>query len=220
MKGNSSAVCIACGCRTAYTLTSHAETVTVRGICFSYVEHSAHCIHCGNEIYVPEVNDENAQSREDSFRKAASLITAAEINEILTKYHIGAGPLARALGFGEVTVNRYVGGQLPSKAHSDKLLEVLESHKKMEEYLEANKSQISGVAYNKCRNAINELNNIYSSNKIDVVARYLLYKCSDITPMALQKILYYSQAFFQALFGKRKIPAASYVFHNSSFIKK
>lgn len=202
MKGISTAVCIECGCKTTYTLKSHLEKLTVRGISFKYVEHSAHCTQCGNEVYVPEVNDENVRSREDEYRKAALLITVSDINEILEKYSIGAGPLAKLLGFGEVTINRYINGQLPSKSHSDKLLEILESHEKMEEYLESGRNEISNVAYTKCRAAIDELKKIYSNKKIDIVARYLLCKCADVTPMALQKMLYYAQAFFQALFNK------------------
>lgn len=202
MKGNSTAICIECGCKTAYTLKSTLEELTVRGVTFKYVEHSAYCTQCGEEVYVAEINDENVQSREDGYRKAAHLITISEINEILEKYSIGAGPLAKLLGFGDITINRYIAGQLPSKTHSDKLMEVLESYTTMEYYLETNKAEISSVAYNKCRAAIDELRNLYSDKKIDVVTRYLLCKCTDITPMALQKMLYYAQAFFQALFQK------------------
>lgn len=202
MKGISTAFCIECGCKTTYTLSSHLETLTIRGVSFSYAEHNAHCTHCGNKVYVPEVNDENVQSREDEYRKAALLITVSGINEILEKYNIGAGPLAKLLGFGEITINRYVNGQLPSKSHSDKLLEIYQSHEKMEEYLESGRNEISDVAYTKCRTAIDRLKGVYSDRKIDIVARYLLCQCADITPLALQKMLYYSQAFFQVLFNK------------------
>lgn len=202
MNGNPTALCITCGCKTNYTIKSHLEKLTVREISFNYVEHTAFCSLCGNEIYVPEVNDENVQSREDAYRKAANLITVSEINEILEKYCIGAGPLAKVLGFGEITINRYLNGQMPSKSHSDKLLEIRASHKMMEEHLESNKAAISSVAYSKCRTAIDDLNALYSDSKIEVVTRFLLCKCTDITPMALQKILYYAQSFFQALFNK------------------
>ena len=70
----------------------------------------------------------------------------------------------------------------------------------MEEYLETNKGKISATAYKKCRLAIDKLKPIYSGNKIDATARYLLHKDSDITPMALQKMLYYAQSFFQAMY--------------------
>ena len=41
---------------------------------------------------------------------------------------------------------------------------------------------------------------VYSEEKINVVTRYILSKSCDITPLAFQKLLYYAQSFFKALF--------------------
>ena len=202
MNETSTVFCLNCGCKRAFKrITARAET-EVRGIRFGFVETRAVCTECGEAVYVPEVNDENVQAREDAYRKAAGLITIEEIQRIIKKYSIGAGPLAQALGFGEVTINRYLGGQLPSKANSEKLLEVLASHKKMEEALETNRAAVSDVAYRKCKETLDHLNELYGSRKIEVVTRYLLKKAHEITPLALQKMLYYAQAFFYALFDE------------------
>lgn len=194
------AYCISCGEKQPYKVKTTREENTVRGITFSYVVYTAFCMECGEEVYVPEINDFNVQSREDAYRRASHLITIGEVKEILQKYSIGAAPLALLMGFGEVTITRYLGGQLPSKEHSDKLLEVRASHKKMEEYLESGKERITPVAYQKCRNAVDELIDLYGENKIELVARYILHKVDDITPLALQKLLYFAQAFYHALF--------------------
>lgn len=196
------AFCLNCGCNRAYKKTTVRSETEVRGVKFGFVETIAACEECGSEVYVPEVNDENVDARENAYRKIAGLITVEEIQQILTKYNIGAGPLAQAMGFGEVTITRYLSGQLPSKENSNKLLEVLASHKKMETYLESNRDSISDVAYRKCRETLDHFNELYSSRKIEVVTRYLLKKVTDITPLALQKILYYVQAFFFALYGE------------------
>ena len=196
------AYCINCDEKQPYKLRTTREEITVRGTTFSYLEHTAYCAECGDEVYVAEVNDMNAQAREDAYRKASRLVTISEIKEILDKYKIGAGPLALVMGFGEVTITRYLSGQLPSKDHSEKLLEVRASHRKMEEYLESGKDRISNVAYQKCRKEIDKLIDLYGKNKIELVARYILCKTMDITPMALQKLLYYAQAFYHALFGE------------------
>ena len=192
--------CIECGDYKPFTVKTTREEITVRGITFSYLEQTAYCSECGDEVYVPELNDINVQAREDAYRKASRLITVSEVNELLKKYNIGAGPLAKLLGFGDVTINRYLGGQIPSKEHSEKLLELRASHSIMEEYLENGKDLITPVAYQKCREAIDKLKALYGTNKIEVIARYILCKSSDITPMALQKLLYSAQAFFHALF--------------------
>ena len=39
---------------------------------FSYVEALALCKECGDELYVPDINDRNVQSREAAYRKAVS----------------------------------------------------------------------------------------------------------------------------------------------------
>lgn len=195
------AFCLNCGGEENYRVHSCRAEATIRGITFSYVKSRAHCAVCGEEVYIPIINDLNAQAREDAFRKAAGLITVDEIQRILKKYNIGAGPLAKALGFGEITINRYMSGHLPSKQNSDTLLEVLGSHKVMEQFLEANREAVGSVAYLKCRAELDKLNELYGSKKIEVVIRYLLRKVSDVTPLALQKMLYYAQSFYYALFG-------------------
>ncbi len=202
MEGRKSTVfCIECGVDREYKILTRRTAVEVRGVHFSYLELVAVCEGCGEELYVPEVNDANVQAQEDAYRKAAGIITVQEIHAILKKYDIGARPLAKLMGYGEVTVNRYVAGQLPSRQHSEELLKVLASHKEMERRLEAHADEMTIVAQKKCRVALDQLGNLYSDEKIGVVARYLLNKAGEITPMALQKLLYYAQAFFKVLFG-------------------
>ena len=201
MENKKVAYCIACGEDVPYKVITTRETITIRGITFSYLEQSAYCAKCGEALYVPELNDENVQAREDAFRKASRLITVAEIREILDKYKIGAGPLAKLLGLGDVTINRYLSGQLPSREISEKLLKIRASHIEMEQYLEKGRNLITDIAYQKCRAELDKLNSLYGNNKIELVARYILCHCLDITPLALQKLLYYAQAFFRALYG-------------------
>lgn len=193
--------CINCDEKTEHKVKTRRVELTVRGVTFSYAEKYAVCAVCGEEKYVGEVNDANIAPREEAYRKAADLITVAQIEQILKKYNIGAGPLAKLLGFGDVTINRYVGGQLPAKAHSDLLKKVLSSYKVMEKYLEENKSGITPVAYAKCRAALDAIAAMRGEGKIALVARYMIQKADEVTPMVLQKLLYYAQAFFRALYG-------------------
>jgi len=194
--------CIECGCDTPYSLAYNRVNVTVRGIKFSYVETTALCDRCGEEIYVPEVNDLNHDERENAYREAACLISRSGIMEILDKYCIGAGPLAKLLGFGDITINRYVNGQLPSKNHSEILLKVRHDRKYMEKILESGKDLIAKSAYDKCRKKIDELNQLYNNNKIDLITRYFINIVGDITALTLQKLLYYAQAFYYAIYNE------------------
>lgn len=193
--------CVECKKETTYSVITSRVEMTVRGTTFSYIELSAICNHCGEEIYVPEINDANVMSSENAYREARHLITHKELLNILEKYNIGAGPLAKLVGFGEITINRYMSGRVPSKEHSDFLLQLMNDRKLMEEYLEKGKDNISPTAYVKCRRAIDDLNSLYSNDKIDLITRYILSKSCDITPLALQKLLYYAQAFYYAIFN-------------------
>lgn len=201
MKRRMTAFCIACGDDVEYTVFAERVETTVRGVKISYVEVAAKCPVCGDEIYVPEINDANVQAREDAYRKVMHLITIEEVREILEKYCIGAGPLAKVLGIGEITINRYLLGQLPSRDISEKLYTIRADRKLMRSYLESNRNEITDLAYAKCKEALDELDASLGTSKIDIVARYLLSKNFDITKLALQKLLYYSQSFYHALYG-------------------
>lgn len=62
----------------------------------------------------------------------------------------------------------------------------------------------SQAAYRKSRNAVDSLLGVSGSSRseINVAAKYLLSRCEDITPLSLQKALYYSQGFFYAFYGR------------------
>ncbi|AIM34897.1 Orf21 (plasmid) [Bacillus thuringiensis serovar kurstaki str. YBT-1520] len=76
----------------------------------------------------------------------------------------------------------------------------------MLDILERNKDLITQKAYRVSKEAIAKLqenDDIPSTQttKIEEVANYLLYKNDDITPLALQKLLYYAQGFCKVLTG-------------------
>ena len=195
------AFCISCDAKKAYIVKAYKREITVRGTTFRYVHQAAYCAECGNEVYSPEINDANVREKEDAYRRAAHLITVSEVSRLLEKYRIGAGPLASLIGVGEVTINRYMAGQLPSREISEKLQALLSSPQLMDKILEDNREAVSPAAYKKCRKALDELLPVYGRREIDLVTRYLLSHCVDITPLALQKLLYYAQSFFYAFFG-------------------
>ncbi len=62
------AYCVNCDSHTRYQVKSQEIDITVRGTKFGYIEQLAYCCECGEEVYVPEINDRNATSRENAFR--------------------------------------------------------------------------------------------------------------------------------------------------------
>ena len=62
--------------------------------------------------------------------------------------------MSKLLGFGELTITRYMDGQLPSKKYSDILLEILVDEQKMNRITVANKDLVSSKTAEKVFRAI------------------------------------------------------------------
>ena len=129
------------------------------------------------------------------------VITKKEIEEILIKYNIGKKPLSLVLGWGEVTIIRYLDGGIPDKLHSDVLFSIKNNHNKMLEYLNKNKDLITNLAYKKVIVKIGEMEEELEKDNIYLISKYIIQKLEDTTPLALQKILYYIDGFSLALLG-------------------
>lgn len=186
---------------------------TIKGKEIEYVGKIAICNECDREIFVADIRDYNLTMLDKAFREEEELISVAEMELILDRYNIGKRPLSLLLGWGEGTLTRYLDGDIPTKQYSDILKKVVKDPKYMSELLEENKTKVTGVAYRRCSAALREIGrddsiDILLEEKIDHVAKYLLVNCSDITPLALQKLLYYSQGFFKAF-------TSEYLFHNN-----
>ena len=122
-----------------------------------------------------------------------------KILSIPKKYAIGKRPLSLLLGWGEQTFTRYCNGDMPSKQYSDILRRLYNEPLYYNELLQNNKDRMkSNSSYEKSNIAVKNLIGIPENSKIETVIGYLLYKCEDVTPLALQKLLYYVQGFFYA----------------------
>lgn len=201
------AFCDSCHDIISYEVKDVKMSKEMKGENICYMGKKAFCLECKEEIFVEELLDYNLNQLDNAYRSAQSLITTEQINDILKKYDIGKRPLSQLLGWGEITVTRYSGGALPTKQYSDILLEILNSPGYMDRILEENKDKIRELTYKKCKTAIKELqSDKYSSEsndgKIDKATQYLIANLSDVTPLALQKLLYYAQGFFAVFNGK------------------
>lgn len=178
---------------------------TIKGKEINYLAKEAHCKECGSLMFVPEIHDFNLKQINDAYREAEGLITISDIEKTINIYDIGKRPLSLVLGWGEGTVTRYLNGDMPTKQYSQTLQKVINDPDFMNELLELNKDKVTENAYNGCKKAILVLkggtldSNPSDQKKIDSVVQYLLYKCVEITPLALQKLLYYSQAFSRVI---------------------
>ena len=99
--------------------------------------------------------------------------------------------MSKLLGFGELTITRYIDGQLPSAKYSDILFSVLKDEKIMKEYVEANKDEVSTVAVNKVIRAIEICEaEKKCNNSAERIALYVINSGREITNLLLQKMLW------------------------------
>ena len=195
--------CEECRNDVEYTTASVPMTGTIKGKEYHYTGTEARCADCGNLVFVPEISDDNLRSLYNVFREENGIVSLDVICAIPEKYDIGKRPLSLLLGWGELTFSRYCDGDIPTRQYSDILQRIYNEPQFYSELLEANKANLkSQRTYEKTRRAVDALLSVDapSNSKINTVIQYLLYQCEDITPLALQKALYYIQGFHFAFY--------------------
>ncbi len=192
--------CEKCRDTVEYTVKMVDKEKTIKGRTTKYVGKAAYCDKCKEEIFIPEVRDFNLRALDVSYREAENLIKVEDIEKVLEKYDIGKRPLSLLLGWGEGTLTRYIDGDTPTKPYSDILKRILEDRNYYQDILEKNKGNISPVAFRKSMEAVEGINTATGNeiSKIESAVKYLLMQTSEITPLALQKLLYFAQGFQKA----------------------
>jgi len=195
--------CTECRDDVDYIIENKQMEGKIKGQTYTYLGKSAHCIECHSEVYTGEINDYNLRKLYEQYRAKHGIVSQETILQIPKKYAIGKRPLALLLGWGEQTFSRYYDGDLPTKQYSEVLQKIFDEPQYYNQILEENKGNLKTVAtYKKSKKAVEELlsEQTYKKAKIDEVIDYLLNQCEDITPLALQKALYYIQGFYFAFY--------------------
>lgn len=184
-----------------YTIIDTELTGNIKGKEYKYSGKEAHCGSCGSLVFVPEINDSNLQALYDAYRLENNIVSLQTIRAIPEKYSIGKRPLSLMLGWGEQTFTRYFDGDIPSKQYSDTLERIYNDTRYYSKLLDQNQDRIGDAAYAKSRRAVDDIlsDSVCSADsKIVTVAKYIIYRCGDITHLSLQKALYYAQGFYHA----------------------
>lgn len=188
--------CVNCQKNVKYRIVETVYEYEDKEVELKYKGKMAICEDCGNEIIIDEIEDYNQTQFENEYRKMNEIITKEEINQILVKYDIGKRPLSLLLGFGEITITRYLDDYIPTKKNSILLKKVLYEPETYYSVLMSNKKNITDLAYKKSLKAVLKFIDETSmeDNNIHEVADYIVSKI-DVTPKGLQKLLYYIQVF-------------------------
>ena len=195
--------CIECRKETEYFLQKKDIVKNIKDKEYIFAITVAVCAECGEEMSLPGLIDKNVQEIDEQYRTAEGLVSMDDIERLMKIYKIGKTPLSLALGFGEVTIPRYLEGQVPSKEYSDIIKAALSSPVYMKQKLMENREKLTDAAFRKAFAAAESLESLFSvSDKMLRVIAYIFEKLEEVTPLMLQKLLYFIQGVYSALYKR------------------
>ena len=195
--------CINCRKETKYDLREKSIVKNIRNKAYTFKITVAICQECGEEMNIPGLIDKNIAEIDEQYRTAEGLASVDDIRKLMKIYNIGKTPLSQALGFGEVTIPRYLEGQIPSKDYSDIIKAALTSPSYMKQMLMKNRNKLTYAAFKKAMTAAENTERLFSvSDKMLGVIAYVFERLEEVTPLTLQKLLYFIQGTYSALYGK------------------
>ncbi len=195
--------CIECRKETEYFWQKKNIVKNIRDKDYTFTITVAICAECGEEMSIPGLIDKNIREVDKQYRAAEGLVSIDDIEKLMKIYKIGKAPLSLALGFGEVTIPRYLEGQVPSKEYSDIIKAALASPVYMKHKLMENREKLTDAAYRKAFAAAESIENLLSvSDKMLRVIANIFEELEEVTPFMLQKLLYFIQGIYSALYGK------------------
>lgn len=180
-----------------YIVKNVSRTAILNDEEISYEGKESYCRECRNEIYVSSVCSDNLNNLYSVYKRKHNLIDNKNIRMILKKYDISEEGLSIVLGFSKDVVGRYLKGDMVATIDSDVLNKAYDSVQYYSIMLETNKMRISPNEYLKTSRAVKfQITCKRVEKNIDTVIKYILKRYDDITPLMLQRLLYYVQGFY------------------------
>lgn len=177
------------------------------GYCFELDVETPYCEKCGSPIYDKALEQEIREKANAIIREQTRIISKEEILELVNYYGVSQKYLSKVLGWGEVTLPRYIKGSYsPNLDNSNKLKAIKNPYVLLnivEENIEDSEDPLREKLFRNINNLIFSREN--EKGKIYKVVDWFLNNTSEedgITHLALQKALYFAQAWSYALTGK------------------
>lgn len=203
----SESYCIECMELVPYEMRKVKVTKNIRDKEYEFDIHQAFCEKCGSKIHVHGLDDLRVKEIDAQYRQYENIVSMEDIEHLMKIYGIGKGPLSLSLGFGEVTIKRYMAGVVPSKEYSDIIRKALESPQFMKILLEKNKDKMKETAYSKAMAVAQQLcQTMDMSETLLSTISYIFYKLEEVTPSTLQNLLFISQAFYMNKYNTPLFP--------------
>ena len=127
-----------------------------------------------------------------------SVVTPADIRAIPERYSIGKRPLSLLLGWGELTYTRLLDGNSPSQQHAAEIRRLIDDPAAFARLLETGRGRVTEMAYSRSFRAVDQIlapqGGAIRATRIFVAADRLCFLAKgDLTPSALQRLVYYAQ---------------------------
>lgn len=169
--------CIECRKETEYILRKQTIRKAIRGQEYTFEITVAVCTECGEQMSLHGLMDLNVQEVDQQYRAAEGIVSIEDIEKLMKIYKIGKAPLSYALGFGEVTIARYLEGQVPSREYSDIIKNALASPAYMKSKLVKHRERITDAAYKKALAAADSLLHLFSVSekmlRVSLLSRFI-----------------------------------------------
>lgn len=159
------------------------------------------CEKCGSPLYDKKIEQDIRSKANQIIREKRKIISKQEILDLVSKYNVSQKFLSKVLGWGEVTLPRYIkGNYTPSIENSNKLRSIENPYilsKLVDENIDDREEFVS--LKEKLKENINKELLVLEKCKgkiYEVVDWFLVNVASDegITHLALQKALYFVQS--------------------------
>lgn len=195
--------CVECRKDTTYHMQTAALHKTIKDKEYEFEVIEAVCDICGENIDLPGLADFNIKKMDAQYRRLEGLISIEDIQKMMEIYQLGKAPLSLALGFGEITITRYLLGQIPSKEYSNIMKKALSSPEYMIRLLHENAAKLGDASYKKSLQAAEKIAGLFClSDKMLLTISYIFEQMQEVTPLALQKLLYFIQGIYLVSYGK------------------
>lgn len=108
--------CIECRKETKYHIHRVPYKKVIKDKEYTFQIFEAVCDECGEPVNIHGLMDLNAKEVDRQYRAQEGVVNINDITTLMNLYNIGKAPLSLALGFGEITITRYLTGQVRLKS--------------------------------------------------------------------------------------------------------
>jgi len=151
MKG----ICPICEDFREIEVISKSEITKVKGIEVEALAHYSICTHCSNEFSTSDQMDETLTNAYNEYRKIEDIIFPSDIINIREKYGVSQKAFAKILDLGELTINSFEQGSLPSKSISN-LIKFMDKKDNFIDLFQRNRRKLTKLQITKIEHKLSE----------------------------------------------------------------